>query len=450
MADKDTITTAVRMEIVRPLSEDWDVFGPTVRGLRSISHRMLNAGMLGLVTELKLKDAGGNWPGGREPKLYSYPHITSEVAQYAAWARQKASKAKGEEREQLENRSAIASDVASVIMSNAHQLVGQKFGAWLKRRCDERLPMFKKGAPISVGCKVAEIGSRNVRLSLKLRSKGRVEVAAVPVSGSNWQTMRLVGEGAAKAGDCKLVYDERKKKWYAIVSVTRRRPAPAAMTDGVVIAVNRGRHNMLYAVSSNGHVASFKGDDVLRFKQGMRARRAQLGRHRQELGSGACGHGKARREARYELIERRERNFVKTKAQQAAAWLERFCVKAGAGVVVIEDFGTIETEDLRFIPSWPWYQLKQAIGWSCTKSGRKLEEHPAEYISSECPRCANLDSGQAKWTGTFHCSRCSFDRENDFVACLNMLRRFGADMGTWDTRFKRERELADSLREPAE
>jgi transposase len=443
---KNTITTAVRMEIVRPLSETWDELGPRLRGLRSISHRMLNAGMLGLVADFKIAETKGE-----KAKLYSYPHIRAELASHGAWANGKAATAKAEDKRRLNDIAALVADVPGDIKAYANYIVDAKFRAWLKRRCDERLPMFKTGAPIflpPVGCRIREVTS-TVRLSLKLRSKGRVEVAAVPVSGSNWQTIRLVAEGSAKAGDCKLVYDEHKRKWYAFVTVTRPRPEPAAMSEGIVVAVNRGRYNMLYAVSSAGHLASFKGDDVLRFKQGIRARRAQLGRHRQELGSGARGHGKARREARYVAVERAERNFVRTKCQQAAAWLERFAAKAGAGVIVIEDFGTIEAEDLRFIPSWPWYQLKQSISWACTKSGRRLESTPSEHISSECPRCSNLDSSQAKSTGTFHCARCGFDRESDFVACINMLRRFGAG-GVWDARFKRERELADALRDAAE
>lgn len=453
---KDTITTAVRLELLKPLSESWDDFGPRLRDLRSVSHRMLNAGMLGLVADLHAHERRareGKLKPGEKLKLYSYPHVLAELASFGKWAADKAAKAKGEEKARLERIVMLCADVPGDIKAYANYTVDAKFRHWMKHRADERLPMYKRGAPIflpGVGCRILEVSERNVRLSLKLRGKGRVEVVAVPVSGSNWQTMRLVGAGEAKSGDCKIVYDERKRKWFAFLAVTRPRPEPAPMDNGVVVAVNRGRHNFLYAVSNNGHVAVVPGDSILKFKQAMFARRKSLGRHRTELGAGARGHGKKRREARYAPIERTESNFVRTRCQQSAAVLEKLCVKSGAGMIRHEDFNTIDSEDLRYVPSWPWYQLKTAIEWTAHKSGRRVESVPSEYLSSECPRCGNLDTSQAKWTGTFHCARCSLERDNDFVACLNMLRRSGADMRVWDGRFKRERELADALKEPAE
>ncbi len=451
----DTITTAVLLEIIKPLNETWDELGPRLRGLRSLSHRMLNAGMLGLVADLQLHERRareGKLEANEKLRLYSYPHILADVAAHGAWAVGKAAKTKGEDRSRLERVAALCADIPGDIKAYANYTVDAKFRQWLKHR-DERLPMFKAGAPIllpAVGCRILEVGERGVRLSLKLRSQGRVEAFAVPVSGSSWQTMRLVGAGEAKAGDCKIVYHERKRKWFARLAVTRPRPAPVDMDENVVVTVNRGRHNFLYTVSSNGYVDKFAGDSILKFKQAIRARRKSLQRHREELGTGARGHGKKRSEARFAAIELAERNFVRTRCQQCSAWLEKFCAKVGAGRIVLEDFTTIDTEDLRYIASWPWYQLKTAIEWSARKSGRRVDAIPSEYVSSECPRCGNLDAAQATWTGTFHCARCSFARDNDFVACINMMRRAGADTSVWDGRFKRERELADSLRQPAE
>jgi IS605 OrfB family transposase len=476
------IITGVLLELKKPLNEDWEEFGQQLRGLRSLSHRLLNSGMLGLVTDLhnfEERKRNGKTAPDEKPKLYSYPHICAERDAYASWARERArqvreaastanysaQKARSEakkaealkdvakhetEATKLESRVALAESIPGDVLAYANYITDKKFRQWLKVRAEDRLPMFKKKSPIflpPVACKIVEVEKTSVHLSLKLRGKGRVEVAAIPVSGSAWQSMRWISSGEAKPGDCKISYDERKKKWFARITVTRPRPEAPAVKSGVVLAVNRGRNNFLYAVANDGRGGNviWPGSDILHFKQQIRARGAQLKSMRHHRGSGARGHGRERFFKAETMLDKKEANFVHTVCQQAAAELNRRATMIGAGTIVIEDFSTIENEDLRYIERWPWAQLKSAIAWMCEKTGRTLVEVPSEYISSECPRCKNLDVTQASLTGTFHCKSCGYERANDFVACYSMLNRTDADMTAWHKAFKDSKKFTTRL-----
>lgn len=489
------IVTAVLMEIVKPTSENWDDFGDQLRGLRSLTHRMLNAAMIGLVSDLHNRESKKDCAGftdlsfWREVDLHNrdtsqdidsgqstYKHINAELRSYSAWcagqrqqkqealdssqlALLKARPGKNKEKltadvtrfdnevKRLASRENLASTMSMSMVACLGKTADDKFRQWLKVRIEERLPMYKKKSPImlnNMDVRIQLIDKSSVQMSLKLRSKGTTHVIALPVSGSAWQAMRLVASGAAKHGAGKITYDEAKKKWFLRLTIIRPRPQRPPMNSDVVLAVNRGRNNFLYAISNDGRTSRviWPGNDILQFKKSIRARTLDLKRMRHHRGSGAHGHGRDRFFASETRLKDYEINFVRTLCQRAAAALDQQAREIGAGTIVIEDFNTIDSEDLRYVMSWPWYQLKQAIAWMCEKTGRTLVEVPSEYISSECPNCGNRDVSQVNHLGIFHCKgHCTgykngFSRESDFVACYTMLRRSNVDMSGWDRYFK--------------
>ncbi len=102
-----------------------------------------------------------------------------------------------------------------------------------------------------------------------------------------------------------------------------------------------------------------------------------------------------------------------------------------ASVVLIEDYSKLPPDDARFMPSWPYAQLKSAVAWACQKAGLELREVPASFISQRCPACAWTDPSNVKASSTrtggtvimFECTapECGFRRNADAVAGFNML-----------------------------
>lgn len=110
-----------------------------------------------------------------------------------------------------------------------------QFQKWLKARGKQRFPSFAQGAPIFMrdGSWKLRREGRRYTLSLKLHA-GRApwtDVVIAGSSGSHWaQLQQITTDASVKCGDCKLVYDERKRKWYALLSWTRLMP-PAPDVD---------------------------------------------------------------------------------------------------------------------------------------------------------------------------------------------------------------------------
>ena len=253
-------------------------------------------------------------------------------------------------------------------------------------------------------------------------------------------------------GDCKIRYDDRRNKWYALLSYEAPDPVPLAVDPRRVLAVHRGSRNALYLLASTGERGlAFPGSKLLAQRRRLSARMREIRRSSEfERGSGSKGHGRSRRYESYSALEDKLARVTHTFCQQAAAFAAATAERLGCARVVIEDYGGIVEDDAdvrRVLDHGPLYQLKECIGHRMEKDGRTFDEVPSAYISSKCPRCEQFDSGAHNTrTGIFHCKNCIFERPADWVAAYWMLTSSGADMSVWTERMKREREFAERLK----
>jgi transposase len=434
------LTRTARIELAFPLDGvSWEQAGAghgRLGVLRSVMHRLLNAAVTGLFANKHMRE---------RDQANALAYIKREVGEIEDWARKK----KVEHLKELR----LPSNVTDALQSYANDKV-QKY--W-KDKGKTRIPSMAEGAPIMV---------RDGGWELTLDQQGRFTYRVKLWDGRGEDTWmrfavratkdwhysllkRIATDPTVKVGSCQIVRDVDRKKWYAMLAFTTNDPAQTAKRDpGIVVALNRGRHNFLFAASNVAGKSRvlWPGEHILRTKQRTAAQRWERRRAQRIAGAGAKGHGKARRYREYEALGDYEARYVRTVCQQAAAALAAYAERLGAGRVLIEDFNTVQ-EDARYVPTWPWYQLKQAIAWACKKAGLALEVVPAEYISSTCSRCGNVDPAQHNLsTGTFHCKRCEFERPADLVASLNMLEQAGEDISGWRKGFKEADEFAAALK----
>jgi len=221
-----------------------------------------------------------------------------------------------------------------------------------------------------------------------------------------------------------------------------------------VMVLHRGVHNFLVASSSAGNwkvIAT--GNKLMAVKRKLGARRRSMAAIRMaELGTGAQGHGMARRLEGRELIGDKEARFIKTFCQQTGAAVRELAKSWGCGRIVIGDYGGIDDAEeralRRFVPRFPLYQLKSAIGNALEPLSLQLEEVSEAYISQTCPRCKNRDSGSHnRRTGIFHCRLCAFERPADWVSALLMLRSAEPLENEHDKRLEAQYELEVRLRD---
>lgn len=430
----------LKVEIVKPLDRTWGELEILLRTQRRLIPQLLRAGMdariaAGVVSPETVKSALCPDARGGSPQAITYQAILRELK------RAQTSKTWSE-------AARPALQIGGDMVSSLQQRVTQLYAKRASFNGHQPIPSRKTVTSITA----TEAG---IQLSVKLLSQGSVLLAIAPSTGSHWATLRRIADGKVPHGDCKIAYDERRGKWYGLLSYEQEaKVAPDAAPSNAVI-VHRGIRNALTLMSTTGAYRREPGAKLLAQLQQLEARMSNTRRiSKSELGNGARGHGKRRRYEHYDALSNKRARVVHTWCQQMAATLAAFAQAQSCQTILIEDYGGIDPAEersvRRVLTRFPLFQLKQAIANRCERDGLELAEYPAAHISATCPRCGERDSrSHNQTTGTFHCVACSFARPVDFVAALNALRLSDADSSVWDSRLRATEDVTRQLSQEA-
>jgi hypothetical protein len=451
----ELLVKTVKVSIVKPLDGSWEDVGRRLFDIRGSVHRLIAGGVqaclrLGREEQSSAQVAQAARNGVKEALAYEREWWRSCVGKKYEGSNHDPSRA--ERLAEFALPSVIEDAIATRV---AKTYVDARKHMW---RGDKRPPFSKSGAPIpfrdgSSSWKLERDAKGHV-LSLKLfPGRGPMTRFAVRVEGASAHAdLRRILDGSRglsgiKLCDARVVRNDRTSQWEARLCYQFPRPA---ITEGTeVIAVHRGMHNFLTIAKTTGEVWMLPGDGYLQQKRAFSARRAQMAAHirKGELGHGARGHGVRRRYKVLTRLDDAEARMIKSACQKAAKYSEHpsdargqrsgvgvvDCALRGApaNVVLIEDYSTLPKDDARYMPSWPWSKLKDAVAWACKNAGLELREVPAAYISQRCPAChwtdaSNVRTVSVRGDGTttmFECTAegCGFRRHVDAVAAFNML-----------------------------
>jgi transposase len=508
------VTRALRIEIARPVDVSWDELGVLLRTQRRVMAQLLRAGMDARIA----CGVVGAKAAGRAQELLAagldVEEVTREIV--AETSLQSVSKDESPEdraarikatvvrlRKTFANRLATSASVPTikgalkmngvrgasentivyqaivaeldVIQASkwrdesrpALDLPGGMLSALSQRVMQSypKRPSFGGTQPIPVRKAETRLaiaqdeGRERIVLDLKFTANGRTRVYVRPSKGQHWHLLKQIAKGEVVHGDCRIVLDEDRKKWYALLSyevAARALPGPIDPTRALI--VHRGVRNALTLLGSHGMVRYEPGEKLRsQLRQLDSRKRRGMSISNVTLGDGAKGHGKTRRYEHCDPIKKTRKNVVSTWCGQMAAYVLALALEWGCGIIVIEDYGGLAVNPdphlRRALDKFPLYQIKQAIknAREARATNVELREVPGEYISTTCPACGCQDFRQHNiHTGTFHCASCELERPADFVAALHMGRRSGVDMSVWDERMKKYDQLRSELREPAE
>jgi hypothetical protein len=441
---EEMMIRAIRLELVKPVSESWDEVGPLLRLLAMATPKLLNAALDARIAIEVVGCAAVKAKIAPEAKAktgdgLAYPAVLRAVERLREW---------GEKKKHPFGRLQLPGAMSSAIARAASQAFGRR---------DQQRPHFASERVLVRASETAVTSdAMGAILSVMLRPSGRVKFACARSWGTHEKTLKDLASGALPHGDCKIRYDERRKKWYALLSYEAPEPAPQPVDPRRVLAVHRGARNALYLLSSTGERGiPFPGSKIMAQRRKLSARAREIKRTTEfERGSGSKGHGRNRRYETYEALEDKIARVTHTFCQQAAAFVSVTAKRMGCARIIIEDYGGIVEDDReirRVLDKGPLYALKQAVEHRMEKDGIELKETPSAYISSTCPRCEARDSrAHNVRTGIFHCRTCMFERPADWVAAYWMLMHGGADMSTWTERMARERKFREMSRERPE
>lgn len=434
---------AIRLELAKPLDESWEDAGVLLRTLAKATPKLLNAAMdARIAIQVAGRDAvkAKIAPDAKAASAdgLAYQAVLRETEALQRWGAKK------------KHRFSDL-DVPGAMSSAISRAASQAYA----RRDQERAHFASERVIVrGDGVKLSR-DTHGVVLALKLRPTGLMRFAVAHSTGSHRDTLKQIASGEVSHGDCKLQWDDRRRKWFALLSYEPPQPAPISVDPARAMVVHRGIRNALYLLSSTGQSKSLSGAKFMAQRRQMQTRMRDTKRiSPEERGGGAKGHGRERRYDHYDALQGKLARVTHTFCQQAAAFTDKMAGAWGCGLVVIEDYGGVEPDNdpvrRRILDRFPLYEMKQCHASRLERSGRALREVPSAYISTTCPRCHDVDArNHNRRTGMFHCRACVFERPADWVAAYWMLEHSGADMTVWHERLRRERELADQMRKGA-
>ncbi|KKM96321.1 hypothetical protein LCGC14_1179360, partial [marine sediment metagenome] len=278
--------------------------------------------------------------------------------------------------------------------------------------------------------------------------------------------------GLVKMGRVGVVYNERRRKWFATISFIEYKPDVAA--KGQKAALNFGVNVFVQALAENGAEWHEDGDQILVKRIAAHMQRKSIQRSQRTFGPGSQNRGHKRRDLPLSKRKGDESNFVQTYIRQLASRIIKWCARHGVADLYIENLKGIREqferdtkeqaheEVKRRIHSWPFHDTATAIIYEGAQHNIRVHRKGARYVSQRCPDCEhtapeNVQAisvpgiplllkpvGPHRWvsghkagrdgvmyrrvkkTCRFECVDCGNRGGADFIACLNHLIDVGA------------------------
>lgn len=256
---------------------------------------------------------------------------------------------------------------------------------------------------------------------------------------------------ALKLGKVGIKFDERKRKWFALISWTEHRIE--GYVEGQAAAVNFGCHVLIQAVAEDGTTWERAGHDVLASRLNHQAARRRIARCTRSRGNASRGRGVKRREKVMGDRSGDEARFVQNWIRVMAADLGRWCLEHHVSDLYLENLSGIrdtferktggdapETMK-RLIHQWPYHEAQQAIVRQMSEIGVRCHFKVAYLVSQRCPQCLYTSPDNVKtidlgglariidgelWRKVekktwFKCVECGTSASSDVIACVNHL-----------------------------
>jgi IS605 OrfB family transposase len=262
----------------------------------------------------------------------------------------------------------------------------------------------------------------------------------------------LEEKASIKLGKVGIKFDERKRKWFALISWSQHRAE--GYKAGNAVACNFGINVFMLAMSEDGTTWEDPGTDIIAMREQYAAQRRRIAKGMRAHGSGSRGRGVKRRELPLTAIGDREARRVKDRIRQRAADFARWCTLHGVSDVFMENMtgirenfekqteGQAHSELKRLIHQWPYYESQQTIDRALTKVGIRTHYKNARFVSQRCPACSHTSEANVEhrdnvvefkridgevWKRVvrvpawFRCEQCQLKASVDGIACANHL-----------------------------
>lgn len=263
-----------------------------------------------------------------------------------------------------------------------------------------------------------ELGKKSTAFKLLLAVKDNYQKAIVD---------RLIN-GEYKLGMSKITKAKKgKTKWYLnlVYSFTEKKDDSLDPNKvmGIDLGVNIPAALVIYG---DKYFEEFVGDkdEIENFRKQIESRKRKLQQQSKWCGEGRIGHGIKTRIKPLEKLAGKIANFKNTKNHCWSRYIVDTAVKNKCGVIQMEDLSGIAEENT-FLKNWTYYDLQQKIKYKAEEKGIKVIFIDPAYTSARCSKCGHIHRSYEKkdWRpeqGKFICQVCGYKENADINAARNI------------------------------
>ncbi|MBQ7139723.1 MAG: transposase [Clostridia bacterium] len=245
-----------------------------------------------------------------------------------------------------------------------------------------------------------------------------VEFELSHLQGSPKEIVQRCMSGEYKIGESKLIWNEKKKKWFLYLTY-KFTPAAVALDPEKIMGVDLGIACVAYMgfrFCEDRHV--IPGHEVEHFRRRVEARKVELQRQGKFCGEGRIGHGRATRTKPVDQIGHAIARFRDTANHKYSRFIVDMAVKHGCGVIQMEDLH-VHAED-KLLKDWTYFDLRTKLEYKAKEKGIEVRFVNPRYTSQRCSCCGYIEKENRKTQKEFICLECGFAANADYNAALNL------------------------------
>lgn len=405
-----SITKAIKLKIIKPIDGTWDELGQVLRDLRYNSAKVLNYTIQKSYEWMNFKSSykqeHGVYP--KDKDIFGCSHRNNIY------------------RECREKFTIMNS-------GNLSQTIGMGISRWNADQKEvmqlrKSIPSYKLNSPIYIANEVLHIehdeeqGKYIARIGLLSKSyskKTQYQVEVYCRDNSTEAILNKIISGEYKKGYGQIVFDERKKSWFLIISYSFEAEKKVLNRDRI-LGVDLGVVFPLYmAINDSLHRYKIKGGEIEQFRKSIEKRKNQLLDQGKYCGDGRRGRGRKKRIAPIDFAKDRVANFRDTTNHKYSRFVIEIALKHQCGIIQMEKLQGISLDDI-FLKNWSYFDLQQKIEYKAKEVDIEVRYINPEYTSQRCSKCGYIDKDNRISQNTFRCGKCGFETNADYNAAKNI------------------------------
>ena len=380
------LTKVIRLEIVKPVQEDWSAVGKKLWEIQRITAEALNY----CIRKIYLDAAERCEELKRKEEKITKKNLGNIGKSFTSELGQKYSHI-----------------ISSYVYDQLSDIARKKFNSCffdVLVKGTISLPSYKNNCPIFIRATGVSIREnthnentdRILSLRLSAKQKNIIPTTEFILNNKSFDDSRLaiwnrLLSEEYKLGMVQLIYSQRNHKWFANISYSFAPSISADLNPSIRVGVDLGISVPVCLAVNNGFARAFlreEGESIQSFRRQLEKRRRRLRRNERKILDRRAKHGRQHKIGSIEKLRELEANFRRTENHRLSRGIINFARQQHAGIIVIENlkgYADQKSQDA-FLKTWTYFELQTMIKQKAAEAGITVEEVAPQYTSQRCSK----------------------------------------------------------------